>query len=208
MIPPPVFNQNAAYGWGNNHKGRLGDGTPESRLAPVQAYGMATSVQRVAAGGSHSLVILSDGSLWSYGYNNHGQLGDGSTADHYVPVRVAGLSGVTQVAGGDMHTLALRSDGTVWAWGYNGTGQLGDGTTTDRTRPVRVAGLNGVTHIAAGDFFSLAVRSDGTAVGLGEQRSGPTRRRYPQQPAEPGTRHRPDRHQAGCRRAVVQPCAG
>ena len=98
----------------------------------------------------HSLALKSDGTVWAWGYNNYGQLGDGTTTDRHTPVSVSGLTGVTAIAGGYGHSLALKSDGTVWAWGYNSYGQLGDGTTTDRHTPVDVSGLSGVTAIAGG----------------------------------------------------------
>jgi alpha-tubulin suppressor-like RCC1 family protein len=68
--------------------------------------------------------LRSDGTVWAWGYNGYGQLGDGTTTDSSVPVQVSGLSGVTAIAGGGDSGYALRLDGTVWAWGYNGYGQL------------------------------------------------------------------------------------
>lgn len=114
----------------------------------------------------------SAGSVWTWGWNGVGQLGDGTIVNENVPTRVPGLTGVVAVSAGTYHTLALRGDGTVWAWGWNVVGQLGDGTTIDRWRPVQVPGLSGVVGIAAGGLHSLAVRGDGTVWAWGYNGSG------------------------------------
>ena len=82
---------------------------------------------KIAGGDVHSLGLKSDGTVWAWGDNFSGQLGDGTTEDRSTPVQVSGLSGVIGIAGGAGHSLALKSDGTVWAWGYNLYGRLGDG---------------------------------------------------------------------------------
>ncbi|KFA91072.1 RCC1 repeat- and reductase domain-containing protein, partial [Archangium violaceum Cb vi76] len=76
-----------------------------------------SGVVAVAAGYGHSLAVRSDGTVWSWGYNSEGQLGDGTTNNRTTPVQVSGLSGVVSVAAGRFHALAVRSDGSVWAWG-------------------------------------------------------------------------------------------
>ncbi len=138
-------------------------------------------MQRLAVGWYHSLAIKTDGSLWAWGYNAWGQLGDGTTTDRWTPVRV--LTGVAAVSAGADHTVARKTDGSLWAWGANWYGQLGDGTTTNHLSPVPVAGLGGspisdadftVTNITlnpsarlAGGTFSAAVtvKNRGTAAG-------------------------------------------
>jgi hypothetical protein len=95
----------------------------------------------IAAGGLHSLALLSNGTVRAWGWNVVGQLGDGTFTNRSTPVSVSGLSGVTTIATGWSHSLALLSDGTVRAWGYNEYGQLGDGTTTPSLTPVRVPGF-------------------------------------------------------------------
>jgi len=126
------------WAWGGNSYGQLGNGTTGGiSNVPVQVSGL-TSVATIAAGISHSLAIKSDGTVWAWGRNNYGQLGDGTTTDSNVPVQVSGLSGAVGVAAGEFHSLAAKSDGTIWAWGRNNYGQLGDGTTTDSAIPVFV----------------------------------------------------------------------
>lgn len=101
----------------------------------------ATVVTAIAGGYDHTIALKSDGTVWAWGYNFYGQLGDGTSTDKNTPVQVSGLTGVTAIASGNDHTIALKSDGTVWAWGFNGDGQLGDGTLTNSSTPVQVSGL-------------------------------------------------------------------
>ncbi|MCX6381662.1 MAG: Ig-like domain repeat protein [Armatimonadetes bacterium] len=122
--------------------------------------------------GSHTLALKSDGTVWAWGWNAYGQLGDGTATDSFTPVQVSALTGVTQIAGGYLHSLALKSDGTVWVWGFNNSGQLGDGTTVDSAVPVQVSGLTGVTQVSAGSFHSLAVKTDGTVFAWGNNNYG------------------------------------
>ena len=83
-----------------------------------------------------SMAVRSDGTLWGWGNNGSGQIGDGTTTERHSPVQVQGISDVKQVAGGYYYfSLALKNDGAVWAWGYNYHGALGDGTTTERHAP-------------------------------------------------------------------------
>jgi alpha-tubulin suppressor-like RCC1 family protein len=143
----------------------------------VKAGSTTTAV--LATGDWHSLAVQSDGSLWAWGDNNRGQLGDGTTTDRYIPIQV--MSGVTAVTAGTQHSLALKSDGTLWVWGANYSGQLGDGSTTDRHTPIQV--LSGVTGMAAGGGHSLALKSDGTLWawgdnGYGQLGDGTTMHRY------------------------------
>jgi alpha-tubulin suppressor-like RCC1 family protein len=112
--------------------------------------GAGSRTLTVSAGSDHSLALKADGTVWAWGYNYYGQLGDGTTVSKSTPVQVSGLTGVTAIAAGGSHSLAVKGDGTVWTWGYNVYGQLGDGTNTQRETPVQVSGLTGATAIAAG----------------------------------------------------------
>jgi alpha-tubulin suppressor-like RCC1 family protein len=114
----------------------------------------------VGAGYQHSLAIARDGTVWAWGRNDHGQLGNGKTGDSAVPVRVVGLENVAAVTGGEHHSLALRSDGTVWGWGSNAHGQLGGSSTTDSLVPIQVTGLDQIVAIASGASHNLALRFD------------------------------------------------
>ncbi|WP_253908854.1 RCC1 domain-containing protein [Corallococcus exiguus] len=127
----------------------------------------ASSEARLTPGALHTLALKQDGTVWAWGYNVYGQIGDGTTTNRSTPVQVAGLTSVTALASGAYHTLALKQDGTVWAWGHNSYGQLGDGTTTDRIAPVQVAGLTSVAALAGDGHHSLALKQDGTVWAWG-----------------------------------------
>ena len=166
------------WAWGYNGYGQLGDGTTTQRTTPVQVLGItdvvAISAGAVSTNGSpgFSIALKSDGTVWAWGFNWYGAIGDGTNTDRWTPVQVPGLTGVVVISAGDGHSLALKSDGTVWAWGYNTYGELGDGTNTNRWTPVQANGLAGVTAIATGAYHSLAVRNDGTVWAWGQNTYG------------------------------------
>jgi YD repeat-containing protein len=158
------------WAWGYNAYGQLGNPTPtDGSTANWSTTPLAVSdlsaVTAIAASGYFNLALRTDGTVWAWGYNGFGQLGDGTTTDSWRPVPASGLSEVTAIAAGPAgsHALALRTDGTVWAWGHDGYDQLGYRKTTAASPPVAVSGLSGVTAIAAGDQQSLALRVDSTA---------------------------------------------
>lgn len=172
----PFPAPSVAVGWGLAINGNLGDGQPAG--SDQTLYGDVTgltSVVQVAAGNSHSLALTSDGSVWAFGDNGRGELGNGTTTNSDVPVQVPGVAGVTQIAAGNGFSLALTSSGNVLTWGDDRYGELGGdyaGRLGYSTTPVQVKGLTGVTQIAAGGEFSLALRSDGTVWAWGRNDSG------------------------------------
>lgn len=126
-----------------------------------------TGIQDISAGTYLTLALKSDGTVWSWGMNDYGQLGNGTNYAEGAIYKVQGLDNVVSVAAGSYHGLALKNDGTVWSWGGNNYGQLGDGTTTNRYIPVQVQNLNNVIEIAAGQYYSIALKSDGTVWAWG-----------------------------------------
>jgi alpha-tubulin suppressor-like RCC1 family protein len=182
-------NDGTVWSWGCNACGQLGDGTTTDRKTPVQVKGSGGAgflggVTAVTAGYSHTVALKGDGTVWAWGYNDHGQLGDGTTTDRWTPVQVKGPGGagfledVAAIAAGFDHVMALKEDGTVWAWGCNDDGQLGDGTTTWRSTPVQVKGPGGVgflgdvTAVAAGYGHTAAPKADGTVWAWGRNGTG------------------------------------
>lgn len=150
------------WAWGLDYAGRLGNGPDGGPgLSPVQVTGLTGAI-RISAGGGHSLALRNDGTVWAWGDNGKGQLGDATTITREAPVRVSGLNDVVEIAAGEDHSLARTRDGSVWAWGGNYEGQLGDGTNTDRPTPVRVTGLAGAVALSAGGTVSAALTSDGS----------------------------------------------
>ena len=172
------------WAWGSNATGQLGSSNiatgsyyatsfePVQVQDPTSLTGYLAGVAAVAGGYYHSLALKSDGTVWAWGYNSFGQLGNNSTTDSTVPVPVISLTGVTGVAAGYYHNLALKNDGTAWAWGLNSAGELGNTGTTNSSVPVQVSGLTGATAVAGGADFSLALKGDGTAWTWGDNTNG------------------------------------
>src|ERR671920_612166 len=176
-------NDGTVLAWGLNQDGQLGDGTNTDSSTPVEVKdpndpsGYLSGVKALAAGSSHSLALKDDGTIWAWGNNESGQLGDGTNANSTQLVKVANLSGVEAISGGGApsYSLALKDDGTVWAWGDNrasqGTrigGQLGDDEITSGNTPLQVSELpGGIEAIAAGAEHGLALKDDGTVWAWG-----------------------------------------
>lgn len=169
-----VCNDGTVKTFGENDTGQLGDGGNTDQSTPF-APGISNCIG-VSAGGdqleAHSMALKNDGTVWSWGSNLYGGLGNGGTTNTSIPAQVSSLSGITAISAGGWHSTALRNDGSVWAWGWNGDGQLGDGTTSDRTAPYQVAGLSGVTSIKAGTYHVLALKNDGTVWAWGDNEYG------------------------------------
>lgn len=132
---------------------------------PVEGINDATAV---AAGGQHSLALLSTGTVWEWGRTDTPAAREAASGAHSLPAGVPGLSQVVGLAAGANHGLALRADGTVWAWGSNARGQVDpDSSLTFFPSPVPVPGLSDVTALASDDFHGLALHSDGTVWSWG-----------------------------------------
>ena len=150
----------SVWAWGSRAWGALGDGSTTSQTAAPQQVSGLSDVVAVAAGYQFSMALTSGGSVYMWGVNGSGQLGDGTTTSHRTtPTQVPNLSGITAIAAGHSHALALESDGTgsafLWVWGDNTGGKLGDGTTTNRFTPIRVA--ERVRKISGSGVASLAL---------------------------------------------------
>lgn len=171
-----VKGDGTVVAWGNNSGGELGNGTTVNSSIPVAVLNL-TGVSAVAGGGmpnppGHSLALKSDGTVWAWGNNKQGQLGNGSTSNASTPVAVKGLTGVIAIAAGGNDSYALKGDGSVWAWGDNSAGQLGNSSAgKTSTTPVQVT-ISAVTSISGGGDFGLAVKSDGSAWGWGDDATG------------------------------------
>jgi alpha-tubulin suppressor-like RCC1 family protein len=117
---------------------------------------------QVACGYNHTAAILSPGTLWAWGSDAYGKLGNNSTTPQSSPVQIGALSIWTQVAAGYGHTAALQNNGTLWSWGLNSQGQLGLITTVGVSSPVQVGALSTWTRIACGYYNTAAIQTPGT----------------------------------------------
>ena len=126
----------------------------------------------VSAGGYHNLAIRTDGTLWAWGENTEGQLGDGTLDNQPAPVQIGTATSWATISAGGGHSLATRTDGTLWAWGDNFYGQLGDGSNADHLVPTQVGTSTDWASIAAGFYHGLATHTDGTLWAWGRNNSG------------------------------------
>jgi len=184
LVNPSVAQQTSFRVWGNNEYGQLGDGTTFSQWVPEvissDGYVMIAAGGEVSNGGDHperhehSLVLKDNGTVWSCGYNGHGQLGLDNTSNSSTFKQAQGLTNVIAISAGGEHSLALKSDGTVWAWGLNWAGQAGRYPETyyDLTTPKCIIGLTSVKAIFTGTDSSFFVKYDGTVWGIGNDGNG------------------------------------
>lgn len=142
------------------------------RVELVDCEDGACKAVQVAAGDEHAMAITADGGLWTWGHNDGGMLGLGTTTNGLSPARVPGLPEIVTGTGGWNHAYAVDVDGTIWSWGANSAGQLGDGTTTKSTSPGHLSAPTDVVAVAAGDRFGLALTSDGTVYSTGDNSYG------------------------------------
>ena len=161
--------------WGYNYNGQLGDNTATTRSIPIQTFNGGTNWKQVAGGYGHTAAIKTDGTLWTWGRNSYGQLGNNTISKRRTPVQT--LNGGTnwkQVSCGNDHTAAIKTDGTLWTWGSNNpNGQLGTNDTTQRNTPVQT--LNGGSNwkqVACGRYYTTAVKTDGTLWSWGNNGNG------------------------------------
>lgn len=131
-----------------------------------------SDIAGVAAGYEHSMVVKGDGSVWTWGSNERGQLGTVTTDLAMTPRQVENIADAVAVAAGKYHSAALLADGTVLTWGRNINGQLGNGTEEDSAVPVQVADLTDVIAIAAGDFHTMALTANGAVWSWGKNNYG------------------------------------
>ena len=160
--------------WGDNAYGALGDDTIDRISSPVQTVSAGTNWKSVAAGRYHTAAIKTDGTLWTWGLNSYGELGNNTTDDKSSPIQtVTGGTNWKLVAGGPYHTAAIKTDGTLWLWGENNTGALGDDTIDDKSSPVQtVAGGTNWKQVASGRYHTAAIKTDGTLWGWGDNYTG------------------------------------
>lgn len=160
------------YAWGWNGSGQIGTGVGSFLLTPVEvSTPSGLTFTKVRAHGDSSFAFANDGTVYGWGGNYDGRLGNGESTNQFLPIEVAAPAGVTfvELSAGETHTLALGSDGNTYAWGSNSLGQLGDGSGTNQLVPVEVAVPSGVsfTSVSAGLYFSLAIGDNGKSYGWG-----------------------------------------
>jgi alpha-tubulin suppressor-like RCC1 family protein/subtilisin family serine protease len=166
-------NWNSTYSWDFNNVWQIdenfNDGLPY--LKGFHNYPPPV-ITTVSAGGVHATALKSDGTLWAWGSNVAGQLGDGTTIDHHTPIKIGADCDWKAVAAGNAHTMALKNDGSLWAWGANSNGMLGDGTNTQRNIPVQVGIYKDWIAVAVGAEHTIALKSNGSLWAWGTNNYG------------------------------------
>lgn len=125
----------------------------------------------ISAGDGHTLALRADKSLWAWGCNWYGELGNGTTDDAHLPVQIGSDTNWSAISAGDNHNIATKTDGTLWTWGYNYDGELGNGTTDDAWSPIQISG-NTWKAVSAGSLHSIASKTDGSLWAWGANQSG------------------------------------
>ena len=174
-----LLHDGTVWSWGVNSKGHLGLGAAASSYGNDTPQQVAISdVIDIECGSEFTLALKSDGTVWAWGDNYYGQIGNNKPsypAEEPSPVHIAGLTNITSVSAGHDHALALKSDGTVWSWGDNSSYALGNGTIIDSYVPIQVTGINNAVEVEAGANTSFIIRADGTLWELGDANGGNSR---------------------------------
>jgi len=158
--------------WGRNNYGQLGNGNTGTNINTPTQVGSATNWSSVSAGSYHVTALKSDGTLWTWGRNIFGELGNGTNIDTNTPTQVGSATNWSSVAVGAFHTVALKNDGTLWTWGQNNYGQLGNGTNINTNTPTQVGSATNWSSVAAGTYYTIAIKSDGTLWTWGRNSDG------------------------------------
>ena len=163
------FTQGTLWTCGLNNNGQLGDNTTVDKSSPVQTVAFGSTWKQIYHGNTHSIGLKTDGTMWTWGANANGQLGDNTTVSKSSPVQAVtfGSNWVTAAAGLNF-SAAIKNDGTLWLWGANTSGQLGDNTTVNKSSPVQAVttGTNWLT-VSCGYADTFAIKTLGTLWGWG-----------------------------------------
>jgi alpha-tubulin suppressor-like RCC1 family protein len=155
-------NNNTLWAWGRNSDGQVGVGSNAAMFSSPQQIGSDTNWSAISAGIEFCIALKSNGTLWSWGDNTYGQLGDNSIVDKNAPVQIGTDTNWTQIAAGTDHVIALKSNGTLWAWGRNNVGQFGAASPTSSLVPIQIGTDTNWSKIAAGIEHSIAIKNDNT----------------------------------------------
>lgn len=167
-----IKTDGSLYAWGNNYEGAFGDGTAmNGSFVPVH-IGNENNWSSVSAGQSYTVAIKTDGSLYVWGDNTFGQLGDGTKVDKLVPTRIGIENNWDSVVASHTYTVAIKTNGALYAWGCNDKGQFGDGTIVDKYVPTRIGTANDWASVTVGEEHTVAIKTDGSLYAWGNNEHG------------------------------------
>jgi alpha-tubulin suppressor-like RCC1 family protein len=176
-----VKTDGSLWAWGRNYAasgvdilgGQLGDGTVVNRSSPVQIGSLTNwkqvSTGRAGSGRAFTAAIKTNGTVWAWGANAFGQVGDNTRVSKSSPVQIGALTNWGLVTAGAYSCFSIKTDNSIWAWGR---GALGIGEGTSRSSPVQIGSLTDWAYVSAGNFFVSAVKTDGTLWAWGDNDFG------------------------------------
>lgn len=162
------------WSWGSNVFGQLGDGTiltSSEKYLPRQ-IGTSTDWVKISSSLSHSVALKKDGTIWAWGDNGKGQLGDGTRVTPSSPIQIGSSTEWVEISAGYWHSAAIKKDGSLWTWGYNDMGQLGNGKYSDDLTPNQISSTNDWRKVSLGGRFGVAIKKDGTLWAWGVDEYG------------------------------------
>ena len=160
------------WSWGDNFGGQLGIGIISRSVPLSQEITFSTDWKSISGGQYHSLAIKNDGTLWAWGNNSDGKLGDKTYISKLIPTIISDDTTWNQIAAGIWHSMALKNNGTLWAWGWNNLGQFGDSTFTDSNIPIQIGNNGDWSSISVRDYHSFGLKSNGTIFTWGNNYYG------------------------------------
>ena len=161
------------WSWGSNSVGQMGiSGSVGYNFSSPRQIGSLTTWTTIKGGYNRAFAVRNDGTLWAWGSNQYGQLGDGTTTNRASPNQVGALTNWLAVAGGYGPVAAVKTDGTLWTWGYNASGQLGLGNTTSYSSPKQVGSLTTWLKVSSRVNTCYAIKTDGTLWSWGANNYG------------------------------------
>jgi alpha-tubulin suppressor-like RCC1 family protein len=169
-----IKNNGTLFCWGDNLYGKLGNNSTDNSSLPVQESTASTDWLKLSVGGSQTCAIKTNGTLFCWGWNEHGELGDNSTTNSPVPVQEStAATDWANLSAGYSHTCAIKTNGALFCWGRNESGQLGNNTTANSPAPVQVStAATDWASLSAGGGHTCAIKTDGTIFCWGDNSSG------------------------------------
>jgi alpha-tubulin suppressor-like RCC1 family protein len=166
-----IKNNGTLWAWGQNSDGQLGDGTIDNKSSLPKQVETSTNWKMIFAGGAHSMAIKNDGTVWTWGRNSSGQLGDGTFSNN-IPSQIGTDIDWRMVLADYFNSMAIKNDGTLWAWGLNSSGQLGDGTTENQSKRTQIGVSTDWKIVFTYNKSSMAIKNNGTLWAWGDNSYG------------------------------------
>lgn len=166
-------NDGTVWAWGTSYAGILGIGpvVQSYTRTPAQVH-LLSNITAIATGEEFSLALKNDSTVWAWGVNTYGQLGNGTTTAANEPILINGLTSVVKIYAGYNYAYAVKKNGTVWVWGNGTNGNFGDGNFTSSNVPIQVTSLNNIDIISPGALHTLFKQSSGNVSACGDNSNG------------------------------------